>query len=47
MPGKHGSNPVFRAKFYRGVYGFNARLRIEQTCRRKGRRAVFPDMAGR
>jgi hypothetical protein len=30
-------------KTYRGFYGVGAQSRIAAACRRKGRRAVFPD----
>lgn len=30
-------------KVYRGVFGYNAQLKIDSVCRRKGVRPVFPD----
>lgn len=46
MPGLTASFTHYRPKVYRGTYSYNARLKIEAACRRKWRRAVFPDMKG-
>lgn len=30
-------------KVYRGVYGYNAQAKIDEACRKRGKRPVFPD----
>ena len=40
---EYESNRNWPEKVYRGYYGFTAQLKLWDTCRKKRRRAVFPD----